>query len=614
MNRVAIGTAILLALLSSGSSHATSAADFLYRNSEPNGSGLPYRVFIPSGCEEPTRCPVILFLHGAGERGSNNTAQLNNRANYAMDLVDGANLASQPMLMIAPQCPTGVDWGTDQNQNFIADILEDVADEFGYDDSKAYVTGLSMGGNGTWMTLKNYTTFFAAGVPLCGWGSNAASAASFMVPQWVFHAANDPTVGVAGSRSMVDGLHGTGGDPIYTEFGSGGHGIWDNVYPLPEVFDWMRSHRRWRPGSVSPFVRITDPTSEAAWATAGIEVTLSGATGDAGAVTSQVSWSADWGAGGNAVGIASWTTGPISLPPGTGRVRVEAEGTSYVPSLGGASTYSDSLTVASTSDLNEPPRIIIGGPAVGNVGVDVDLHAEITDDGLPNGSIGGVSWEILEGLDGAVLSPDDDLASFQAAAPGRYVLQASVDDGNLQGTDTIEIVILGGLDPPVAAAVNSNGPIVTTSMGIEFAADQHFTGGSTSAATLGILGTRDDALYQTTRWGNFSYSIPVPPGRYFLVLFEAETSASAPGDRRFDIAVEGAPWITEFDVLERTHRHAPLTIGREVEVFDGFLDVEFSAGSTGNPMARALAIIDLDAVEGVIFADGFESGNTGRWD
>ncbi len=134
-------------------------------------------------------------------------------------------------------------------------------------------------------------------------------------------------------------------------------------------------------------------------------------------------------------------------------------------------------------------------------------------------------WEILEGPDGALLTPDGSLATFQATAPGRYLLGATVDDGGLSGSDTLEIAIIGGLDPPVVAAVNSNGPAVTTSMGIDFAADQHFTGGSTSAATLGILGTRDDALFQTYRWGNFSYSIPVPPGRYFLVLFEAETNA-----------------------------------------------------------------------------------------
>lgn len=258
MNRVAVGTVILFAILFSVPAHATSATDYLYRNSEPDGSGLPYRVFVPAICAAPAECPVILFLHGAGERGSNNTSQLNNRANYAMDLVDGTNLAADPMLMIAPQCPTGIDWGNTQNQIYIADILEDVAEEFGYDETRAYVTGLSMGGNGTWMTLKNYAAFFAAGVPICGWGSTAASSASFMVPQWISHAANDTTVGVAGSRDMVTRLHNSGGDPIYTEFDTGGHAIWDNVYQLAEVFDWLRAHRRWRPGSVSPL--STSPT------------------------------------------------------------------------------------------------------------------------------------------------------------------------------------------------------------------------------------------------------------------------------------------------------------------------------------------------------------------
>jgi predicted esterase len=614
MNRVAIGAVILFSIVSSNVALATTADDFLYRNSEPDGSGLPYRVFVPAVCAAPVECPVILFLHGAGERGSNNTSQLNNRANRAMELVDGANLAADPMLMIAPQCPTGVDWGSTANQIFIADILEDVAEEFGYDETRAYVTGLSMGGNGTWMTLKNFATFFAAGAPICGWGSTAASSASFMVPQWISHAANDPTVGVAGSRDMVTRLHNEGGDPIYTEFDSGGHAIWDDVYQLPEIFDWLRAHQRRLPGSVSPFVRITDPTTEAVWATAGSEITLSGTAGDAGAATAGINWFADWGASGTAAGTTSWTTGPVSLPSGSGRIRVEAEGTSFVASLGGVSIYSDTLTATSTSGSNQAPRVVIGGLALGQIGVGLNLHAAVTDDGLPNGTLGATLWEILDGPGGALLSPDGSLATFHAAAPGRYLLRAAVDDGGLQGSGTLEIVIVGGLDPPVVAAVNSNGPAVTSSMGIDFTADQHFTGGSTSAATIGILGTRDDILFGTYRWGDFSYSIPVPAGRYFLVLIEAESSASAPGDRRFDIEVEGISWITDLDVLERTHRHGPLTIGRQIEVVDGALDVAFNAGSAGNAMVAGLAVIDLDAVEGVIFADGFETGDIDRWD
>jgi len=614
MNRVAAVAIVVFSILSSGSAHATSASDFLYRNSEPDGSGLPYRVFVPPVCAAPAECPVILFLHGAGERGSNNTSQLNNRANYAMELVDGVNLAAEPMLMIAPQCPTAVDWGTTQNQIYIADILEDVAEEFGYDDTRAYVTGLSMGGNGTWMTLKNFATFFAAGIPICGWGSTAASSASFMVPQWISHAANDTTVGVAGSRDMVTRLHSPGGDPIYTEFDTGGHAIWDNVYQLAEVFDWMRVHRRRRPGLVSPFVRITAPSTETAWATAGTEITLSGTTGDPGAATTQINWSADWGASGTATGTASWTTGSIALPSGTGRIRVEAEGTSFVASLGGASIYSDTLRATSTGDSNQPPRVVIGGPALGRVGDVLDLHAAVTDDGLPNGSLGATLWEILEGPGGALLSPDGSQANFQAVASGRYFLRATVDDGGLQNSGVLEILIIDGLNPPIAAALNSSGPALSTSMGIDFTADEHFTGGSTAASAIGILGTRDDSLFGTYRWGNFSYSIPVPAGRYFLLLFAAESSVSAPGERRFDIAVEGTSWVTELDALERTHRHGPLTIGHEVVVVDGSLEVAFTSGSAGNAMVAGLAVIDLDAVEGVIFADGFESGDTGRWD
>ncbi len=349
----------------SGPAHATSANDFLYRNSEPDGSGLPYRVFIPAGCEAPARCPVILFLHGAGERGSNNTSQLNNRANYAMELVDGANLTAEPMLMIAPQCPTGVDWGNTANQTFIADILEDVAEEFGYDETTSLCHRALHGRQRHLDDAEELHDLLCRRCPDLRLGIDSRFVGVVLGPPVDLPRRQRPNGG--GRRFAKHGGRAPrrGGDPIYTEFASGGHGIWDNVYPLPEVFDWMRAHRagvrdRFRPSSESPI-----QPHEAAWGTTGTEITLSGTAGDPGAATTQVSWSADWGASGTAAGTTSWTTGPVTLPSGSGRIRIEAEGTSFVASLGGASIYSDSLAATSTSASNQPPRVVIGGPALG---------------------------------------------------------------------------------------------------------------------------------------------------------------------------------------------------------------------------------------------------------
>lgn len=592
---------------------ATSAADFVYRNSEPSGTGLPYRVFVPAACVAPMRCPVILFLHGAGERGSNNISQLNNRANHAMDLVDGANLAAQPMLMIAPQCPTGQNWASTQNQTYLADILEDVDEEFGYDPDRVYLTGLSLGGNGTWITLKNYTTFFAAGVPLAGWGSTSAATAAARVPQWAFHAANDGTVGVAGSRDMIAGLRAAGGDPAYTEFASGNHAIWDDVYPLPEVFGWLRSHRRWRPGGAAPQVHVTSPTESEFWATTGSAVTVTGTADDAASGPAAVAWEAEWGANGSASGTASWTTGTIGIPAGSGRVRVIAEGDSLVAALGGATSFSDSIVVTSASGPNQPPVVVVGGPSLGVTGERLHLHAAVTDDGFPTGDLEEVSWQVLAGPEGAVLTADGPTAILEASAPGHYLVQATADDGADEGSGSLELLVLGGTEPPVVAAVNCNGPAIAGETGIDFVADDWFSGGSTSSSSLGVLGTRDDAVYQTYRWGTFGYSIPLPVGRYFLVLLTAETYNLAVGERRFDVSVEGAPWLDDLDVLERTGRNTAFSAGRELEVLDGHLDIGFSNGTAGNAMIHGLIVVDLDAAEGALFADGFEGGSTARW-
>ena len=103
---------LLLALAGSGLAAAAVPADFLFRNTADDGTGMPYRIFVPPGYNAAQSYPLIVFLHGAGEAGTNNTAQLNNNANGAMKLISDANLALQPTFMAAPQCPTNSScWG-----------------------------------------------------------------------------------------------------------------------------------------------------------------------------------------------------------------------------------------------------------------------------------------------------------------------------------------------------------------------------------------------------------------------------------------------------------------------------------------------------------------------
>ena len=136
------------ASLVAASAQAATRDDFLYGNSEPDGTGLPFRYFVPPDATPGEAYPVILFLHGSGERGSDNEAQLNNSANGAMQLLDDANLALQPVFMIAPQCPTDGWWSGGTLATAIG-LVDQLAEDHPIDMERVYITGLSMGGMGT---------------------------------------------------------------------------------------------------------------------------------------------------------------------------------------------------------------------------------------------------------------------------------------------------------------------------------------------------------------------------------------------------------------------------------------------------------------------------------
>jgi predicted peptidase len=160
--------ACVLLALSASLAGAATHDDFLYGNAD-DGSNLPFRYFVPPDYDGATAYPVILFLHGSGERGSDNEAQLNNNANGAMRLLDDDNLALQPVFMIAPQCPTDGWWSGGTLASAIH-IVDQLAMTYDIDPDRVYVTGLSMGGMGTWSAVTSQPDKFAAAVPMSGNG------------------------------------------------------------------------------------------------------------------------------------------------------------------------------------------------------------------------------------------------------------------------------------------------------------------------------------------------------------------------------------------------------------------------------------------------------------
>lgn len=220
----------------------------------PEGKVLPYQLLQPN--EHKGKLPLVIFLHGSGERGSDNEAQLRH----------GAPLFAKPEIrerfpcyVIAPQCPADqkwadVDWSkptmTQSPQpsapmKLLLGLLDALPKEFpDIDLDRIYVTGLSMGGYGTWDLITRFPERFAAAVPICGGGDAEKAAAIAALPVWAFHGGADSVVPVELTRKMVAGIQAAGGTPLYWEYPRVGHDCWTLAYQEPELLPWMFAQTR----------------------------------------------------------------------------------------------------------------------------------------------------------------------------------------------------------------------------------------------------------------------------------------------------------------------------------------------------------------------------------
>lgn len=220
-----------------------------------------YRVFVPKRWSRKKKWPMMLFLHGAGERGDNNTAQ----ARVGIGPAILRQQESFPFVVVLPQCPAGRWWTDLEMQALALKALEQAAMEFGGDAKRTYLTGLSMGGYGSWLMATNNPKKFAAVAVICGGvrpppglrlpeaarpvGSEpdpygAVAAKIGRTPVWVFHGGADPVVPVTESRKMVEALKKRNGNVRYNEYEGVGHNSWDRAYAEPELFTWFLSRHR----------------------------------------------------------------------------------------------------------------------------------------------------------------------------------------------------------------------------------------------------------------------------------------------------------------------------------------------------------------------------------
>lgn len=204
-------------------------------------NNLRARLYRPPGFDTSTNhCPLVLFLHGVGESGTDNVTQVSYHIDGLINATQGTNFAA---FVLAPQLPVGADWRQTQWRALTLAALQSVQTNYPVDSRRLYLTGLSLGAIGIYDYLPLRPDLFAAAVPMSGSGDTNNAPLFKDVPIWMFHGELDATVPVSGSRNMFAALSAAGGSPRYTEIPGAGHVIWGPIYADSgnQLYPWMFS-------------------------------------------------------------------------------------------------------------------------------------------------------------------------------------------------------------------------------------------------------------------------------------------------------------------------------------------------------------------------------------
>ncbi|MEM6697660.1 MAG: alpha/beta hydrolase fold domain-containing protein [Bacteroidota bacterium] len=230
----------------------------IYQNE--NGNALPYRILYPADYDKSKSYPLLLFLHGAGERGDDNEAQLVHGAKLFLDT---ANRKKYPAIIVFPQCPKKDYWArVDRSEDrktwhypfydkptqalgSVIQLLEKLFAEEAIDETRVYISGLSMGSMGTFELLARRPDLFAAAAPICGGGNlTLAERYAHNTDFWIFHGDVDTVVPVELSRKMNKRLQNLGANVKYSEYKGVNHNSWDNAFAEPNYLKWLFSKRK----------------------------------------------------------------------------------------------------------------------------------------------------------------------------------------------------------------------------------------------------------------------------------------------------------------------------------------------------------------------------------
>jgi predicted peptidase len=208
---------------------------------EVDGKTIPYLLYLPKEhATKPGGWPLLFFLHGRGE----SFGPLSIVAKWGPPK-QAQRGDSFPFVMVSPQCPTNEAWNQPGQQALLTRLLDHAVSKFGVDPDRIYLTGLSMGGYGSWRLAADHPGRFAAVVPVCGGGKPEDAEKLKTLPIWVFHGTEDKAVPFQRSVEMVEAIKAAGGSNIrFTSLEHIGHNSWEAAYSSPELYEWLAKQKR----------------------------------------------------------------------------------------------------------------------------------------------------------------------------------------------------------------------------------------------------------------------------------------------------------------------------------------------------------------------------------
>ncbi len=257
---------------------------FSYTDDAISDKALPYRLYVPESYSSDRSYYLLLHLHGAGERGDDNLKQIadGDQTRLIYRILNDESLREQ-FIIVAPQCPLDQKWVSERwddgtyslnntpqsipSQQVMSLLQKEITMKYSVDSDRIYVTGLSMGGFGTWDLICRYPDYFTAAIPVCG-GADASYADKIKhIPIWTFHSSNDQIVNPAGTYNMVKALTNLGADITYTKTDEGtkndamGHSAWVPAYREEELLNWLLSKTKSQDASETSDVALSSPES-----------------------------------------------------------------------------------------------------------------------------------------------------------------------------------------------------------------------------------------------------------------------------------------------------------------------------------------------------------------